>query len=596
MCCLKKILNAGLAAALMLALISVCGSAHCQEFRIVKKPRGKAAEASIVIPELRPDGALRIRIPADSISSNLEYISIHRAEWNAAKGDKGWYLLPSGALVEFLRDSGELRSPLPMTMFGVKTASLCEMAIIKSLAYESQIYVRAKNGKYEIWLHIGTKNLGDRAYEDFVIDLYQFKGEDANYSAMGRKYRQWQLSGKGVVPLRERVKNNEVLKKSVGNILVRVSHGIKTPDRNVEDQSVENEPRIHIKNTFKDMANLMLEMKSLGVDSCDIHSVGWNKSGHDGRYPQLLPVEPLFGGEAGLREAIKTAKDLGYQISCHTNYTAAFKIAENWDDALISRNVDGSMQKCGIWSGGMAYRTCPKQVCALRLKEDMDIIQNLGFNGMHHIDVITCLTPQPCFSQKHFCTRADTVKCWRKVMLECRRRFGGFSSEASYDFDADCTDFIFYVSGYPSHLPSKNPLISGIVPIWQIVYHGIILSNPFWDTVDATYEFERGETFKYFDSKNERILKLVEFGGRPCFYWTNYKKLGAAPIKEAYDLYQPLKYLQYEFLEEHRSLAPGVFLSRYGDGSETVVNYSGKDFPYKGETVKAKNYKLFKAK
>ena len=66
---------AGLAAALMLALISVCGSAHCQEFRIVKKPRGKAAEASIVIPELRPDGALRIKIPADSISSNLEYIS-----------------------------------------------------------------------------------------------------------------------------------------------------------------------------------------------------------------------------------------------------------------------------------------------------------------------------------------------------------------------------------------------------------------------------------------------------------------------------------------------------------------------------------------
>lgn len=124
----QNFLNAGLAAALMLALISVCGSAHCQEFRIVKKPRGKAAEASIVIPELRPDGALRIRIPADSISSNLEYISIHRAEWNAAKGDKGWYLLPSGALVEFLRDSGELSSPLPMTMFGVKTASLCEMA------------------------------------------------------------------------------------------------------------------------------------------------------------------------------------------------------------------------------------------------------------------------------------------------------------------------------------------------------------------------------------------------------------------------------------------------------------------------------------
>ena len=31
-------------------------------------------------------------------------------------------------------------------------------------------------------------------------------------------------------------------------------------------------------------------------------------------------------------------------------------------------------------------------------------------------------------------------------------------------------------------------------------------------------------------------------------------------------------------------------------GIPFMLNYSGKDFPYKGETVKAKNYKLFKAK
>ena len=66
------------------------------------------------------------------------------------------------------------------------------------------------------------------------------------------------------------------------------------------------------------------------------------------------------------------------------------------------------------------------------------------------------------------------------------------------------------------------------------------------------------------------------------------------PIKEAYDEYQPVKYLQYEFMESHDEIAKDVFVTKYSDGSEIVCNYTDKAFVYRGKTVKIMDYKLLK--
>lgn len=52
-------------------------------------------------------------------------------------------------------------------------------------------------------------------YEDIVIDFTYFKGENAEYSAMGRAYRYYQLSRGEVLPLKERIKGNPRLAYSV---------------------------------------------------------------------------------------------------------------------------------------------------------------------------------------------------------------------------------------------------------------------------------------------------------------------------------------------------------------------------------------------
>jgi hypothetical protein len=94
---------------------------------------------------------------------------------------------------------------------------------------------------------------------------------------------------------------------------------------------------------------------------------------------------------------------------------------------------------------------------------------------------------------------------------------------------------------------------------------------------------DSNKSFCYLGSTEARRLKLVEFGGRPAFYYTDYKDI--APVKSAYDEYMKLKRLQFEFLNSHEEIAPSVFLSKYSDGTEMLCNYTDKPFKYRYKVV-----------
>ena len=49
------------------------------------------------------------------------------------------------------------------------------------------------------------------------------------------------------------------------------------------------------------------------------------------------------------------------------------------------------------------------------------------------------------------------------------------------------------------------------------------------------------------------------------------------------DAYRELAYLQYEFMEEHKEIAPNVFAVTYSDGSIVTVDYNQKTYTLKKE-------------
>ena len=580
--------------ALSLAIIGVFAhGGFAQEATVRVKNIGGQTEERVRTLEQTEKSVYRLRIPIREIPKDCDTIDVLYSGARAEKGEEGYFVVSTGVLGTFREEKGNLeerRNPLPI--FGMKNPRGTFVGIVKGLKYEFKTVVDVTNGVYTIFPRFLVKEMVVAPYEDLVVDFCALKGADANYSGMARAYRQYQLDRGEVRPLRERVEGNPQLAYTADTMFVRVPHGSKSSKAKIENQTPTNEPPVNVSHTFDDLIRIMKGLKSLGVEKVEMCSVGWNVRGHDGRYPTLFPVEPAFGGEAKLREAIDCAHGLGYQIVCHCNNNDFYTISDRYNEGDVAKRPDGTVLKGGLWAGGRAHSSCFQRVCDAYVDEDYRRLSALGFKGTFHIDVTSCITPYPCFDPKHPLNRQQTADYMNRIGEKARRTFGGFGSEGPCDHVAKSLDYALYVTAYPQFLGRPTPLMDRLVPLWQLAYHGIILSNPYYSTIDYTFTNAPSNRRTPALSQAERRLKVYEFGGRPTFYYSPYKDL--KPIKAAYDEYQPMKHLQYEFMDAHDEIAKDVFITRYSDGSEVIVNYSGAAFRYKGTTVKAMDYRLIK--
>ena len=595
-CRLRKTAAAVLAA---FACFAAACMGHTVNIVITNKD-GTQINGSVALTPRKVKNSFRMKMSKSEIPANASYIDFRLDSAGAMKGDDGYFVLGDGRRGFFRADEGlliERRNPMPI--FGMKTPTGTFVAVVKKMKYEFSIVVEVVNGVYSVYprFHVDRESLGCNPYENIVIDFYFLEGKDADYSGMGRIYRKYQLDRGEVIPLKERAKNNPQLAYSADTMFVRVKHGIKNNSQGIADQTPENEPKVNTYVSFEQFKDIMRRLKEAGVERVEMCSVGFNSGGFDGRFPDIFPIEPAFGGEKKLREAIDYAHSIDYQIVGHVVNTDFYTIAKRYNAEDIARKPDGTLLTGAILAGGRINYPCFRQVLEKYIDDDYTRLAALGFKGNHHIDVTSCIVPYICCHPDHPCNRKQTADYMNKVGLAARKYFGGWGSEGPCDHVANSIDYILYASAYPKWVGRSHELVDDVVPLWQIVYHGIILSNPFYYTIDYNIAQPRHFTpYNYVMEIAPRRLKLVEFGGRPTYYFIAYNDDAVRKIAEAYHEYQPLKYLQYEFMQSHREIAPQVFLTTYSDGSETVCNYSKKSFTYKHRDVPSMDYVLFSSK
>ena len=297
-------------------------------------------------------------------------------------------------------------------------------------------------------------------------------------------------------------------------------------------------------------------------------------------------------------ETVNFGKSLGFQMTTHGNNHDLLKTSHRYNKLDASWDKSGNEFKYTMLPGGQVYFTCYQVVNDRWVDEDIANLKRLGVNGVQHIDVTTARPPNPCCNPLHPANRKVQADWQRKVSQKFRDAFGGYSSEAGFDHIAGVTDYVLYVNWCGMDL--FNSFVTKVVPIWQLVYHGIIVSGgPYYATIDASYPHETekfsdsNKTFSYLGSIANRRLKLIEYGGRPSFYYIDYKSKDYTPMKSLYDDYMKLRHLQYEFMESHEEIAKDVFLVKYSDGSELVCNYRDLPFEYRGRMVNPKQYELY---
>lgn len=558
----------------------------------------KNGEEKNLAPKIEYGDVVTVELTDSQSLENAEYVEFPLHADAIYAGDEGYFLLQAGNAgcpnrdfgLSFYKEREDQEIVIDkgfMPVYGIKHKDKCYIAIVTGMATDIAQVVKIENNRY--YLKVRFELGGVAPYENIKIEFHNIDNPNAEYSDMAKAYREYQLKH-GFVPLKDRL--TPELKYSVESVNVRVRMGWKPVPCQIHEQTEENEPPVHVACTFDDVIKVMESYKKAGIEKAEFCLVGWNMKGHDGRWPQILPVESSLGGEEALKRLIAKANEFGYAITCHTNSTDLYSIANIFDENDVSIKKDGTKSVEAVrWGGGRTYNACPKRAYEISM-ETLPEVAELGFRGMHYIDVITCTPPRECCNEKHPINKKESVYYFDKLFEKTAEMFGSVGSEGPYDFYLKNCDYTLYVSFADfTNQSTRFKICDKIIPFWQIVYHGIVASNPYARTVNYA-----------ISNTKDDMLKVIEFGGKPQIYYyakfvddgTNWIGEGdfgchtdekiafsTSKIKETIDGYNEISYLQYEFMEEHKEIAPNVFEVTYSDGSVVTVDYNSKTYNVK---------------
>lgn len=446
--------------------------------------------------------------------------------------------------------------------------------ILRGCQFMARFVFGLKNGTYYCFPRFIMD--GEMPYEPLSVLVHTLPN-GADYSDLANFYRDIRIAD-GCVPLKERVKNRPELKYATEAPYVRVRLGWKPMPSPVEEQTPENEPALEIAVTFPQVGMLVDALKEAGVKKAELCLVGWNAKGHDGRFPQLFPVEEELGGEEELRRAIVKAQENGYQIAAHSTSTDTYRISEDWNEEDVVRRRDGSLAvEPFVWSAGRAYELCYQKAVDFAHR-DFPRVADLGFRGVYYIDVLSVIPPRPCYHPDHPLNLGEAAALARHLAQYTTQQFGGFCSEGGYDYL--CADLDYALQPVRGRYPlTEEDIFDCYVPMWHLVYHGIVLYN-----VEAP-------TMSYPLHAEKYHLQVLEHGGRPTIYfnqdetgdWRSKRDFRCSTPEEAAhyakivakveEEYRELYPLQYEFMEKHELLPHNKVRVTYSDGSVMTVDY-----------------------
>lgn len=517
-------------------------------------------------------------------------------------GDEGYYLVPRaismmGDIQTFFRereDETYVRDRPIMSMYALKLPHFCALIRIER-NYKYAFEISVKDGVYGVAPMFDFEDVKkDPVYDDIRIEIIELP-LDAALGDFAKTERDIRLERGEIRTLREKCEADAVeYARKYSSIRIRM--GWKPSPSPVFHQTLENEPDMFVACSFARVCDIADELKRQGVEGAELQLVGWNQSGHDGRFPQLFPADPRLGGDEGLKKTIEHVKSLGYRISLHTNLIDSYEIADTftWDDVAVNR--DGTYNQTGHYSGGYAYHVCLKKQLKNN-RRDLPDVAALGLNGIHFTDVISIVEPDSCHAKDHVCYTKEGVELAQTIIKESRELMGAFSSEGTMDFALKDLDYGLYVSFGDGFGKKVIPFADRLLPFFELTYHGILLYNPISPTVNYPIKGDR-----------DRLIYHLR-GGKPTFYFYSKFRTGGQKnwmgevdltaetdeklaesvsyVAEGAKEYLPRADRQFVFMKNYEAFESGVEVATYEDGCRVVGNFSESDAEYEGHTVHA---------
>lgn len=395
-------------------------------------------------------------------------------------------------------------------------------------------------------------------------------GENANYSGMASEYREYLMREQGM----KREQKN-------GKIPLRLNLYGGTRQKTLLGKRF-------IKTTTFDNAEEIIERIYLsGLENVSIVYQGWMNGGADCPYPDRFPAEKELGGDDGLKDFVKLAHSYGYKVYLSDDYTwinaaqTSFNPRKNsvYDITgnLFNFNEPGIVKE---WDWYILESDFVMESINKNMKKYREYnVDGLAINGLDWLHTN--------YKDDEVFYRGELIERYRNIAEYVSKVLG---NTAVYSWGG--SSYLLGSIDFMDEIPfdySYYSYIDEVIPFYQMAIHGAVeyCSMP----------------INFYDERKKELLKSVEYGAVPSFLVTYENSSVLADTKSSYifssqfiewedtiystynKVSNALSEVRNEYITRHEILDDGVRKVTYENGVEIIVNYTNKQYYYKGLTV-----------
>ena len=390
-----------------------------------------------------------------------------------------------------------------------------------------------------------------------------------NYVTLAKTYREWFKSKGWFNSLEAKVKRSPYLSGFLGGraFWINMAHPGFTKKFSEEffvgSEGMKKRPsdEVVVHRTYKELAELIGQLKAAGLKKGFLKIAGWINRGYDASHPDVWPPEPKLGDVEELKKILEQKQDI--VTGLHDNNMDMYEATESFPKG-VNVNKDGSLMTGGAWAGGQAYIMHMKHGFAYG-KRNWEEIKKLNPAAMF-VDTATAVQLSQSYEKKPL-TKADDLQA-KKDMIDFYKNEGTiFGSEEIADFAIPGIDFY----------ENRHQRTQGkTIPLWPLVFH------------DAAFCMTYGSSD--MNGAHPRWLEMMQWG-----YMMHYSITDGFDFdlfKQTFHVDDWHARVGMEEMTEHRFLneEKTLELSAFGNGSTIVCNYDTKPLNYQGKTIQPAGY------
>ncbi len=420
------------------------------------------------------------------------------------------------------------------------------------------------------------------AENNYAVKYLFLEQGQADYVGMGERYREF-LEEQNEMKKSELADQKYLVLDVIGAVSIeKYVFGVKTPV-------------ITPMTTYKQLREMVAELKASGVENLIINYIGAYKGGLNSKSQDTMEVEPALGSAEEFRELVAYLKSENVQLFLESNPVDIYKSGNGY-------NINADATKTFFNAYGFQYRYAldtykPYEDESWRLLTPNKVpgfVQNFvestkdwNVNQVSVNRLGDVLYSN--YDEDNYIGRTMTKQLWMQALSQANEVLDYVMVHDGNAYTLPYTDVITDLSNSSSDFDMED----NSIPFYQIAFQNtkVLTAEGFNTTVDYREAFlkalESGSSIKFnvFSAEPTTLVNTVH-NNMTSYSYAFWKET----ITEMYKEYQDvMKNFVGEEIIHHEIVAKDVVLTEYESG-KLVINYGVEAYTYDGVTIEPNDY------